>query len=162
MQNILITLLLAALAALAAWKLKPEKEQVPAAPPVVSVQEMGTLATLRVNYANVIEFNERITQDIPWTQWEFRFGGTSVLLIARGECLIGTDLQAAKYEQILPAGARQATCRLGHAANGGISSRREAAATTESRSGLSVTVVMCVQSRVWPDQRAGLRSRAWR
>ena len=59
-------------------------------------------------------------------------------------------------------GARQATCRLGHAANGGISSRREAAATTESRSGLSVTVVMCVQSRVWPDQRAGLRSRAWR
>ena len=111
MQNTLITLLLAALAALAAWKLKPEKEQVPAAPPVVSVQEMGTLATLRVNYANVIEFNERITQDIPWTQWEFRFGGTSVLLIARGECLIGTDLQAAKYEQILPA-AKTATLVL--------------------------------------------------
>jgi hypothetical protein len=111
MQNTLITLLLAALAALAAWKLKPEKEQVPAAPPVVSVQEMGTLATLRVNYANVIEFNERITQDIPWTQWEFRFGGTSVLLIARGECLIGTDLQAAKYEQILPA-AKTATLGL--------------------------------------------------
>lgn len=111
MQNTLMTLLLAALAALAAWKLKPEKEQVPAAPPVVSVQEMGTLATLRVNYANVIEFNERITQDIPWTQWEFRFGGTSVLLIARGECLIGTDLQAAKYEQILPA-AKTATLVL--------------------------------------------------
>lgn len=75
----------------------------PAAPPVVSVQEMGTLVTLRVNHANVIEFNEKITQDIPWTQWEFRFGGARVLLIARGECLIGTDLQAAKYEQVLPA-----------------------------------------------------------
>ena len=102
MQNILITLLVAALAALAAWKMKPEKEQVPAAPPLVSVQEMGTLATLKVNYANVIEFNKRVTQDIPWTQWEFRFGGTRVLLIARGECLIGTDLQSAKYEQLMP------------------------------------------------------------
>jgi hypothetical protein len=103
MQNTLITLLLAALAAVTAWKLKPEKEQVPAAPPVVSVQEMGTLATLKVNYANVIEFNDRITQDIPWTQWELRLGGTRVLLIARGECLIGPDLQAAKYEQLSPA-----------------------------------------------------------
>jgi hypothetical protein len=82
------------------WKLKPEKEQPPAAPPVVSVQQMGTLATLKVNYANVIEFDQRVTQDIPWTQWEFRFGGTRVLLIARGECLIGTDLQSAKYEEL--------------------------------------------------------------
>jgi hypothetical protein len=103
MQNTLITLLLAALAAVTAWKLKPEKEQVPTAPPVVSVQEMGTLATLKVNYANVIEFNDRITQDIPWTQWELRFGGTRVLLLARGECLIGPDLKTAKYEQLSPA-----------------------------------------------------------
>lgn len=100
MQNILITLLVAALAVMATWKIKPEKEQPPAAPPVVSVQQMGTLATLKVNYANVIEFDQRVTQDIPWTQWEFRFGGTRVLLIARGECLIGTDLQSAKYEHL--------------------------------------------------------------
>jgi hypothetical protein len=64
---------------------------------------MGTLATLKVNYANVIEFNDRITQDIPWTQWELRFGGTRVLLLARGECLIGPDLKTAKYEQLSPA-----------------------------------------------------------
>lgn len=100
MQNILITLLVVVLAAMATWKIKPEKEQPPAAPPVVSVQQMGTLATLKVNYANVIEFDQRVTQDIPWTQWEFRFGGTRVLLIARGECLIGTDLQSAKYEHL--------------------------------------------------------------
>lgn len=100
MQNILITLLVVALAAMATWKIKPEKEQPPAAPPLVSVQQMGTLATLKVNYANVIEFDQRVTQDIPWTQWEFRFGGTRVLLIARGECLIGTDLQSAKYEHL--------------------------------------------------------------
>ena len=100
MQNILITLLVAAFAVTVTWKIKPEKEQPPAAPPVVSVQQMGTLATLKVNYANVIEFDQRVTQDIPWTQWEFRFGETRVLLIARGECLIGTDLQSAKYEHL--------------------------------------------------------------
>lgn len=100
MQNILITLLVAAFAVTVTWKIKPEKEQPPAAPPVVSVQQMGTLATLKVNYANVIEFDQRVTQDIPWTQWELRFGETRVLLIARGECLIGTDLQSAKYEHL--------------------------------------------------------------
>jgi hypothetical protein len=100
MQSTFITVLVAILAAVAAWQLKPEKELAPPAPPLVTVQEMGTLATLKLGYANVIEFNERLTQDIPWTQWEFRFGGTRVLLVARGECLIGTDLQLAKYEQL--------------------------------------------------------------
>jgi hypothetical protein len=33
--------------------------------------------------------------------------------------------------------------------------------TTASRSGLRVTAPIGVQSRVQPDQRAGLRSRAW-
>lgn len=93
-------MLLAALAAVAAWKLKPEKEQPPPAPPVVSVQEMGTLTTLRVSYSNVIEFSERLTQGIPWTQWELRFGGTKVLLVARGDCFLGTDLKLAEYEQV--------------------------------------------------------------
>ena len=111
MRSTFVTVLLASLAAFASWKLKPEKEQAPSAPPVVSVQEMGTLTTLRVSYANVIEFSERVTQDIPWTQWEFRFGGTRVLLVARGECLLGTDLQSAKYEQIQSA-ERTATLSL--------------------------------------------------
>jgi hypothetical protein len=102
MQSTLVTVLLASLAAVAAWQLKPERKQEPQAPPVVSVQEMGTLTTLRVSYANVIEFSERVTQDIPWTQWELRFGGTRVLLIARGECFLGTDLQLARYEQVQP------------------------------------------------------------
>lgn len=103
MQSTTITILVAVLAAIAAWQLKPEKKQPPLAPPVVSVQEMGTLTTLKVNYANVIEFTEKLTQGIPWTQWELRFGGTTVLLIARGDCLLGTDLQSAKYEQVLSA-----------------------------------------------------------
>ncbi|MFM2074434.1 MAG: hypothetical protein RJB34_739 [Pseudomonadota bacterium] len=103
MQPTFITVLLAALAAIAAWQLKPEQSQSPPAPPIVSVEEMGTLTTLRVNYANVIEFNERLTQDIPWTQWELRFGGTRVLLIARGECLLGTELALAMYVEVQPA-----------------------------------------------------------
>ena len=52
---------------------------------------------------NLIQTPVRVTQDIPWTQWELRFGGTRVLLIARGDCFLGTDLQLAKYEQVQPA-----------------------------------------------------------
>ncbi len=62
----------------------------------------------------------------------------------------------------LPAGARQGSCRLIYAASGCIGAAFEWAATTESRSGLRVTALMGVQSRVVPDQRAGLRSRACR
>jgi hypothetical protein len=100
MPSTFITLILAALAAFAGWKLKPEKEPPPISPPVVSVQEMGTLTTLRMNYSNVIEFNEPLARDIPWTQWELRLGGSKVLLVARGDCFLGTDLKLAKYEQI--------------------------------------------------------------
>jgi hypothetical protein len=111
MQYTFITVLVACLAAVVAWKVKPEKEQTPSPPPLVTVQEMGKLATLKVSYANIIEFNDRLTQGIPWTQWELRFGGTNVLLVARGDCLIGTDLQLAKYEKTSTA-AKTATLVL--------------------------------------------------
>ena len=58
-------------------------------------------------------------------------------------------------------GARQGSCRLIHAAIGCSFASRCAEATTESRSGLSVTAAMGDQSRVCRDQRAGWRSRAW-
>jgi Cu+-exporting ATPase len=45
-------------------------------------------------------------------------------------------------------GARQGSCRLGHPANGCISSEAVAMATTESRSGLSVTAPIGAQLRV--------------
>jgi hypothetical protein len=57
-------------------------------------------------------------------------------------------------------GARQGSCRLIHAASGCVFAGFERAATTESRSGLRVTGPMGVQSRVFPDHRAGLRARA--
>jgi conjugal transfer pilus assembly protein TraF len=59
-------------------------------------------------------------------------------------------------------GARQGSCRLIHAASGCLISAVECAVMTESRSGLRVTGPVGVQSRVAPDQRAGLRSRALR
>lgn len=107
MKSSFVIALVAGLSAFAAWQLKPQKQAPPPAPPpLVSVQAMGALVSLRVNHANVIEFNERVTQDIPWTQWELRLGGTRVLLVARGECLIGTDLTLARYE--FPAAASPA------------------------------------------------------
>lgn len=111
MTRTLPILLIASLSAVAAWQLKPNKTQRPSPPPLVSVQEMGTLVSLKVNYANVIEFNERVTQAIPWSDWELRFGGTRVLLVARGDCLIGTDLKRATYEQASTA-AKSATLAL--------------------------------------------------
>ena len=50
-----------------------------------------------------------------------------------------------------PAGARQDSCRLNHAALCCLASM----ATTASRSGLRVTTVIGDQSRVFPVQRAG-------
>lgn len=135
MNSKFVVVLVAILAAVAAWKLKPENEQPPPPPPLVSVQEMGTLVSLKVNYANVIEFNKRVTQDIPWTKWELRFGGSRVLLIARGECLIGTDLKLARYEQsvtttktatLVAPHPKVISARLNHDAKAGGSSFYEA------------------------------------
>jgi len=72
----------------------------PPPPPLISLEQMGHLVTVKVNYANVFEFTERIAQDIPWTQWELRFGGTKVLLVAHGDCLVGTDFRLAKYLEV--------------------------------------------------------------
>lgn len=59
-------------------------------------------------------------------------------------------------------GACQGSCRLIYAAKGCLRSAFMWSATTESRSGLRVTAPIGDQSRVVPDQRAGLRSRALR
>jgi hypothetical protein len=78
-----------------------------------------------------------------------------------------TGEEARKYADVQAAGAvkgigaRQGSCRLIYAASGCVFSAVECAATTESRSGLRVTGPMGDQSRVAPDHRAGLRSRAW-
>jgi len=88
-----------ALGVVGMWLFGPKPPDAPPPQPaLMSPQEMGHLASVKANYANVIEFTEKMTQDIPWTQWELRFGGTRVLLVARGDCLVGTDFRSAKYE----------------------------------------------------------------
>ncbi|CAN7670515.1 DUF4230 domain-containing protein [Acidovorax sp. LjRoot117] len=87
----------------------------PAAPPpppaLLTLEDMGHLVSVKVRYANVIEFTQQITQGIPWTQWELKLGGTQVLLVARGDCLVGADMRQARYEAV-DAAARTAVLRL--------------------------------------------------
>lgn len=59
-------------------------------------------------------------------------------------------------------GASQDSCRPIHAANRVLFSACSCSRMTASRSGLSVTTPIGDQLRVFPDQRAGLASRAWR
>ena len=68
--------------------------------PVVSLEKMGQLVSLKMNYADVVEFTENRALDIPWSQWELQLGGTKVLLVARGDCTIATDLRAAKFQDV--------------------------------------------------------------
>jgi hypothetical protein len=73
----------------------------PQLPPVlVSIEKMGHLVALKVNVADVIEFTEDSTFDIPWSLWQVKYGATKVLLIVRGDCSVATDLRAATYESI--------------------------------------------------------------
>lgn len=70
------------------------------APPLVSLERMGHLVSLRVHYADVIEFTQPNAVDIPWSQWQVRLGSTRVLLVARGDCTLATDLRQARYENV--------------------------------------------------------------
>jgi hypothetical protein len=67
--------------------------------PMISLEKMGQMVSLRVNYSDVIEFSEKSAIDMPFNR-EIRLGSTRALLVAKGDCTIGTDLTHAKYENI--------------------------------------------------------------
>jgi len=71
-----------------------------APPPLVALEKMGHLVSLKMHYSDVIEFTQPNAVDIPWSQWEVRLGSTRVLLVARGDCTVATDLRQARYEDI--------------------------------------------------------------
>ncbi|MEJ7137969.1 DUF4230 domain-containing protein [Amphibiibacter pelophylacis] len=81
------------------------------APPLIALEAMGQLVSVKVHESSVIEVTENIAQDIPLTGRELRFGSARALLVARGECLAGTDLRASHYRDI-DATARTATLVL--------------------------------------------------
>ncbi len=68
--------------------------------PLIALEAMGQLVSLKVNYADVIEFTEKHLQGIPWTNWELPLGGTTVLLVARGDCSVASNLKEARYETV--------------------------------------------------------------
>lgn len=95
--SVIVALLVGA--GVAWWARAPVAPDPPSAP-VLSVEKIGRLTSLQINHSDVIEFDAKRTQDIPFTQFELRFGGTKVLLVARGDCTIGSDLSGAKYEDV--------------------------------------------------------------
>jgi hypothetical protein len=99
----LIFLFLAALAVAAAgmWAFfHGSKEQAPPGPPLIALDRMGHLVTLKLNYSNVIEFLQPKTVGIPWTPWNVSLGETKGLLVAKGDCLVASDMRKAEYKNI--------------------------------------------------------------
>jgi hypothetical protein len=112
--------------------------------------------------------NRRVSQGLTFTHISEPHGDETVVVAS--SCWVRSYLFSRYRACVWPRGylsrdekaARvQGTCRFSHAAKGCLSVACEAIVTTDSRSGLRVTAPIGVQSRVQPDQRAGLRSRAW-
>lgn len=67
--------------------------------PILSLEKMGQLVSLKVHASDVVEVNAIRAIDIPFNR-EIQIGSIKVLLVARGECTIATDLGAATYQNI--------------------------------------------------------------
>lgn len=70
-------------------------------PAILAIQQMGHLVSLKINYSDVIEFDEPHAIALPLNR-EIPLGGTTVLLVAKGDCTLATDLKAAAYDQVDP------------------------------------------------------------
>ena len=77
---------------------RPKAEAPP--PPLIVLEKMGHLVSVKVEVADVVEFTQTRTFDIPWTLWQVPVGGTKVLLIVKGDCLVATDLRQGTYEEV--------------------------------------------------------------
>ena len=81
-----------------AWRLKPMTTATP--PSLVEIEAMGHLVTVQVHFADVIDFTLPRAVGIPLSDYEIRYGGTTVLLIAKGDCSLATDLRLARYDKV--------------------------------------------------------------
>jgi hypothetical protein len=99
-------------------------------------------------------------------RWTAKRKSALVLEIIQGKSTVAEaarayDLQPSEVEDgVEDGGARQGSCRLGHATFASIFSSWTAMLTMLSRSGFRVTAPIGDQLRVWRDQRDGLRARA--
>ena len=96
------------------------------------------------------------------TQRPVQFELTEPTRVAVSAWLEKSHLRSDQFLFPSRVGASQDSCRLIHATNRVLFSARRWSWTTASRSGLSVTGPLGAQLRIFPDQRAGLHSRAWR
>ena len=85
------------------WLLGPKpKEPPPNQAPLISLEKMGYLTSIKVNYSDVIAFDLKNALAIPGMPWNLKLGSTDVLLVAKGDCTVATDLRLAKYESTNP------------------------------------------------------------
>jgi hypothetical protein len=92
-----------------AWQIKPAPP--PSAPSLATLENMGHLVSMRVHVADVIEYTLPRAVDIPGTDYEIRYAGTNVVVIAKGDCSLASDLRLAKQEDV-DAGQRRFTLVL--------------------------------------------------
>lgn len=95
---VVVALVSLAAGAGAVWLLKSRASSPP--PLIATIENLGHLVTVRANVADVIRISKPRAMDVPGTGYEIRYGGTTVLLIAKGDCSIATDMRMAKYESI--------------------------------------------------------------
>lgn len=69
-------------------------------PPAITLENMGHLVSVKVNYANVIDFVQPRKVGVPLMPWDLSLGGTKILYIAKGDCTVASDLRQARYENI--------------------------------------------------------------
>lgn len=75
-------------------------EQPPSGPPLIAFDKMGHLVSVKLNYSNVIEFIQPRRVSIPATPLNISAGGTTVLLVAKGDCTVASDLTRAQYRDV--------------------------------------------------------------
>ena len=73
--------------------------QKPSLPPITSYEKMGHLVALKVNVADVVQYNNPNVVQLPWGI-KINVGKTRVLLVVKGDCLVATDLKAVTYKDI--------------------------------------------------------------
>ena len=105
-STMVLTMVLTIVAALtvgagASWWFTRAAAGNPNGPPMLlKVEQMGRLVSLKLHYAEIVEINQKRSLGIPWSQWQLDVAGTRVLLVAKGDCLLATDMNGAKYENV--------------------------------------------------------------
>lgn len=111
MRKIVISSAVAAIVGASLVGVYMRQQPKPVQRPVVSFENMGHLVALKMNYSDVIEHTEQRKQAIPLTGYDLILGSSRVLLVAKGDCSIATDLRQVQYGSSNPE-TKQVTLRV--------------------------------------------------